>query len=228
MHDGRFVHGPASADAGGIHAPILEINSPMADILVLYHSETGAVARMAEQVARGVGGVDGMAARVRTVPAVSPEIEAVADDVPADGPPYATADDLFECAGLALGSPTHFGNMTAALKYFWDHSTSAWFGGELAGKPAGVFTATASPHGGQESTLLSMMLPLLHHGMLVLGLPYSEAGLMESRGGGGPYGPGRVTGFEGGQAFARIEQELCRALGRRIAEVAKRLAVSEP
>jgi len=200
----------------------------MADILVLYHSETGAVARMAEQVARGVGRVEGMAARVRTVPPVSPETEAVADEIPADGPPYATADDLLECAGLALGSPTHFGNMTAALKYFWDHSTSAWFGGELAGKPAGVFTATASGHGGQESTLLSMMLPLLHHGMLVVGLPYSETALMESQGGGSPYGPGRVTGFEGARPFAEAEEALCHALGRRLAEFAQRLAVAGP
>lgn len=196
----------------------------MAEILVLYYSATGGVARMADQVARGVESVEGMSARVRTVPAVSPATEAVADEVPASGAPYAQEQDLFECAGLALGSPTHFGNMAAPLKHFWDHSTSTWFGGELAGKPAGVFTATASPHGGQEATLLSMMLPLLHHGMIVLGLPYSEPALMETKGGGTPYGASRVTGFDGASAFAHPEQELCRALGRRLAEVARRLA----
>lgn len=195
----------------------------MSEILVLYYSATGGVARMADQVARGVGSVDGMSARVRTVPAVSPETEAVADEIPAAGAPYASAQDLFECAGLALGSPTHFGNMAAPLKHFWDHSSSTWFGGELAGKPAGVFTATASPHGGQESTLLSMMLPLMHHGMIVMGLPYSEPALMETAGGGTPYGPSRVTGFDGSRAFARPEQALCQALGRRLATVARQL-----
>ena len=195
----------------------------MAEVLVLYYSATGTVARMAEQVARGVGTVAGMEARLRTVPEVSPETEAVADEVPAAGAPYATARDLFECAGLALGSPTHFGNMASPLKYFWDHSTSSWFAGELAGKPAGVFTATASPHGGQETTLLSMMLPLLHHGMLVLGLPYSQEGLMDTAGGGTPYGASRVAGFDGTRAFDRTEQALCRALGRRIAATARAL-----
>lgn len=195
----------------------------MAEILVLYYSQSGAIARMADQIARGVESVDGMQARVRTVPAVSPETEAVADEIPAEGAPYAREQDLFECTGLALGSPTHFGNMAAPLKYFWDHSTGAWFGGHLAGKPAGVFTATASPHGGQETTLLSMMLPLMHHGMLVLGLPYSEGELMETKGGGTPYGASRVTGFDGANAFARPEQALCRALGQRIADTARRL-----
>lgn len=198
----------------------------MSDILVLYYSASGAVTSMADHVARGVESVGGMSARVRTVPAVSPETEAVADEVPPEGAPYASGQDLFECAGLALGSPTHFGNMAAPLKHFWDHSTSAWFSGELAGKPAGVFTATASPHGGQESTLLSMMLPLMHHGMLILGLPYSESDLMETEGGGTPYGPSRITGFEGGQPFASGEQALCRALGARVATVARALATS--
>ncbi|MDZ7829622.1 MAG: NAD(P)H:quinone oxidoreductase [Halofilum sp. (in: g-proteobacteria)] len=195
----------------------------MAEILVLYYSATGNTASMADQVARGVAAVQGMQARVRTVPDVSPETEAVASEVPAAGAPYATGQDLFECAGLVLGSPTHFGNMAAPLKYFWDHSTSTWFGGELAGKPAGVFTSTSSPHGGQETTLVSMMLPLLHHGMLVIGLPYSEPELMETGGGGTPYGASRVTGFDGGAAFGDAEQALCRALGRRVAETAKRL-----
>lgn len=196
----------------------------MAEILVLYYSATGTTAAMADQVARGVAAVEGMQARVRTVPAVSPETEAVVDEIPAAGAPYAVAQDLFECDGLVLGSPTHFGNMAAPLKHFWDHSTSSWFGGDLAGKPAGVFTSTASPHGGQETTLLSMMLPLLHHGMLVLGLPYSEPGLMETRGGGTPYGPSRVTGFNGTNEFSAPERALCRALGQRVAETARRLA----
>ena len=196
----------------------------MAEILVLYYSATGTTAEMADQVARGVASVAGMQARVRTVPAVSPETEAVADEIPATGAPYASPQDLFECAGLVLGSPTHFGNMAAPLKYFWDHSTSTWFGGELAGKPAGVFTATASPHGGQETTLISMMLPLLHHGMLVLGLPYSETELMETAGGGTPYGASRVSGFDGTREFSAAEQSLCRALGQRVADVARRLA----
>lgn len=196
----------------------------MAEILVLYYSQTGNVARMADQVARGVEAVDGMHARVRTVPMVSPETEAVADEIPAEGPPYASEQDLHECVGLAMGSPTHFGNMGAPLKYFWDQSTGAWFGGHLAGKPAGVFTATGSPHGGQETTLLSMMLPLIHHGMIVLGIPYSHSELMETKGGGTPYGASRVTGFEGTNPFARTEQALCRALGERIADVARRLS----
>jgi len=195
----------------------------MAEVLVLYYSATGTTAAMADQVARGIAGVGGMQARVRTVPNVSPEPEAVAPDVPATGAPYASEQDLFECAGLVLGSPTHFGNMAAPLKYFWDHSTSTWFGGELAGKPAGVFTSTSSPHGGQETTLISMMLPLLHHGMLILGLPYSEPELLETGGGGTPYGAGRVSGFDATDDFEPAEQALCRALGRRVAETAARL-----
>lgn len=195
----------------------------MSEILILYHSTTGTTARMADLIARGVDSVEGMSARVRTVPAVSPEPEAVADTIPAEGPPYAGEQDLFECAGLIMGSPTHFGNMAAPLKYFWDHSSGAWFGGELAGKPAGVFTATASPHGGQETTLLSMMLPLMHHGMMVIGLPYSEAELMVTEGGGTPYGASRVTGPDGVRPFDPSEQALCRALGARVADTARRL-----
>jgi len=196
----------------------------MSEILVLYYSQSGSVALMADHVARGVEGVTGVSARVRTVPAVSAETEAVADTIPADGPPYAVEQDLYESDGLILGSPTHFGNMAAPLKYFWDHSSGAWFSGHLAGKPAGVFTATASPHGGQETTLWSMMLPLMHHGMIVMGLPYSEAGLLETEGGGTPYGASRITGFSGERAFDRSEQTLCQALGRRVAEVARSLA----
>jgi NAD(P)H dehydrogenase (quinone) len=200
----------------------------MTEILVLYYSGTGVVADMADHVARGIQSVDGAQARVRTVPSVSPETQQVADDVPAEGPPYATEQDLFDCTGLALGSPTHFGNMAAPLKHFWDHSTSTWFGGELAGKPAGVFTASSSPHGGQETTLLSMMLPLMHHGMIVLGLPYSETALMETSGGGTPYGPSRVSGFDGSQPFRDSEKALCRALGARLARTALRLAETPP
>jgi NAD(P)H dehydrogenase (quinone) len=198
----------------------------MAEILVLFYSQSGSVAHMADLVARGVEGVDGMAARVRSVPDVSAQTQAVADQVPASGAPYAQEQDLFECAGLALGSPTHFGNMAAPLKHFWDRSSGAWFSGHLAGKPAGVFTATASPHGGQETTLLSMMLPLMHHGMLVTGLPYSESSLVETTGGGTPYGPSRVTGINGERSFGRDEQALCQALGRRLAEVAQSLTAA--
>jgi NAD(P)H dehydrogenase (quinone) len=200
----------------------------MSDILVLHYSATGSVAAMADHVARGVQSVPGMEARVRTVPEVSPETAQLANEIPASGPPYASEQDLFECAGLALGSPTHFGNMAAPLKHFWDHSTSTWFGGELAGKPAGVFTASASPHGGQETTLLSMMLPLLHHGMLVVGLPYSEGELMDTGGGGTPYGPSRVCGFDGAQEFVAAEQTLCRKLGHRIGDIAARLGQARP
>lgn len=195
----------------------------MAEILVLYYSGTGTIAAMADQVARGIAAVEGMQARVRTVPNVSPETEAVASEVPEAGAPYATQQDLFECAGVVLGSPTHFGNMAAPLKHFWDHSTSTWFGGELVGKPAGVFTASSSLHGGQETTLVSMMLPLLHHGMLVLGIPYSEPELMETDGGGTPYGASRVSGLDGSRPFSDAEQALCRALGRRVAETARLL-----
>jgi NAD(P)H dehydrogenase (quinone) len=157
-------------------------------ILVLYYSRHGATAQMAKQIARGIE-MAGLEARLRTVPAVSSECEAVAPSVPEDGAMYATLDDLKNCSGLALGSPTRFGNMAAPLKYFIDGTSSLWLTGELVGKPAGVFTSTASLHGGQETTLLSMMLPLLHHGMLVCGLPYSESALLETRGGGTPYGP---------------------------------------
>lgn len=195
----------------------------MSEILVLYFSQGGTTARMADLVARGVESVADTTARIRTVPRVSPETEAVADDIPPDGAPYATEQDLFECAGLVLGSPTHFGNMAAPLKHFWDHSSGAWFGGELAGKPAAVFTSTASPHGGQETTLVSMMLPLLHHGMLLIGLPYSEAGLVRTTGGGTPYGASRVTGLDGLREFDDTEQALCMALGRRVAAIARRL-----
>ncbi len=191
-------------------------------ILVLYYSRHGATAEMARQIARGVE-QGGLEARLRTVPAVSAECAAVAPEVPADGAVYASLDDLRHCAGLALGSPTRFGNMAAPLKHFLDGTSGLWLTGELVGKPAGVFTSTASLHGGQESTQLSMLLPLLHHGMLVCGLPYSEAALLETRGGGTPYGASHHAGQDGKRALDEHETALCRALGRRLAQTAQKL-----
>lgn len=191
-------------------------------ILVLYYSRHGATAEMARQIARGVE-QGGLEARLRTVPAVSAECAAVAPEVPADGAVYASLDDLRHCAGLALGSPTRFGNMAAPLKHFLDGTSGLWLTGELVGKPAGVFTSTASLHGGQESTQLSMLLPLLHHGMLVCGLPYSEAALLETRGGGTPYGASHHAGQDGKRALDEHEIALCRALGRRLAQTAQKL-----
>ena len=191
-------------------------------ILVLYYSRHGATAEMARQIARGVE-LGGLEARLRTVPAVSPECSAVAPEIPEEGALYASLEDLQHCAGLALGSPTRFGNMASALKHFIDGSSSLWLSGALVGKPAGVFTSTASLHGGQESTLLSMLLPLLHHGMLVCGLPYSENALLETRGGGTPYGASHVAGTQGDPEPSDEESVLARALGRRIALLAQRL-----
>jgi len=191
-------------------------------ILVLYYSRHGATAEMARHIARGVE-LAGLEARVRTVPAVSSECEAVAADIPAEGALYASIDDLKHCAGLALGSPTRFGNMAAPLKYFIDGTSSLWMTGELVGKPAGVFTSTASLHGGQETTLLSMLLPLLHHGMLVTGLPYSESALVETRGGGTPYGASHHAGVDGKRTLDEHEIALCRALGLRLAKTAQKL-----
>jgi NAD(P)H dehydrogenase (quinone) len=193
------------------------------DILVLYYSRHGATAEMAQQVCRGVERVSGMTARLRTVPAVSAVSEAVADAIPASGPPYATLEDLKECAGLVLGSPTRFGNMAASLKYFLDGTAGLWLSGVLSGKPAGVFTSTSSLHGGQESTLLSMMLPLMHHGMIMVGVPYTESGLMETSGGGTPYGPTHHAGANSDRAVSEVEKRLCQALGVRVADVARRL-----
>ncbi|HKJ09400.1 MAG TPA: NAD(P)H:quinone oxidoreductase [Gammaproteobacteria bacterium] len=192
----------------------------MAEILVLYYSRYGAVAEMARRVARGVEEVHGMQARLRTVPAVSTVCEAVEDSIPSEGAPYATVADLNECAGLALGSPTRFGNMAAPLKYFLDSTSSLWLSGTLAGKPATVFTSTASMHGGQETTLLSMMLPLFHHGMLVMGLPYTEADLLTTETGGTPYGASHLAGADSKRALSDEEVRLCRALGRRVADAA--------
>lgn len=195
------------------------------EILVLYYSRNGSVARMAREVARGVESVDGVAARLRTVPPVAPVVRQAQAPVPDSGPPYARAEDLRDCAGLVLGSPTRFGNMAAPLKAFIDATGDLWMSGALAGRPAAVFTSTASLHGGQESTLLSMMLPLLHHGMLLVGLPYSEPGLAATRTGGTPYGASHWS--DNGQRAAQLDEHeaaLCRALGARVAAIAARLA----
>ncbi len=192
-------------------------------ILVLYYSRNGATADMARLVARGVE-EGGLEARLRTVPEVSADHEATAPPVPADGPPYVSLDDLRECAGLALGSPTRFGNMAAPMKYFLDSTSGLWLGGALMGKPAGVFTSTSSLHGGQESTLLSMMLPLLHHGMVISGLPYSEPELLSTTTGGTPYGPSHLAGKDSNLPLSDEEKALCKALGRRLANLASRLA----
>jgi len=196
----------------------------MADILVLYYSRYGATAGMAQHIARGVEEIEGMQARVRTVPAVSTVCEATEDSIPAEGAPYVSIDDLRECAGLALGSPTRFGNMAAPLKYFLDSTGSLWLSAGLAGKPAAVFTSTSSMHGGQETTLLSMMLPLLHHGMLILGIPYSETDLLHTDAGGTPYGASHLAGPDSRNPLTEAELRLCRALGRRLAETARQLS----
>jgi NAD(P)H dehydrogenase (quinone) len=192
-------------------------------ILVLYYSRYGATAQMADHIARGVEQVSGIEARVRTVPSVSPTTEATEDAVPAEGPPYVTLDDLKNCAGLALGSPTRFGNMAAPLKYFLDSTSSLWLSGALIGKPAGVFTSTASLHGGQETTLLSMMLPLLHHGAVIVGSPYSEKELFTTQTGGTPYGPSHFAGSESKNPLSTEEITLCQHLGKRLASLALRL-----
>ncbi len=195
----------------------------MPDILVLYYSRYGAVAEMANHVARGIEKVNGMHARLRTVPAVAPQIEVAAPAVPPSGAPYASLDDLKECAGLALGSPTRFGNMAAPLKHFLDSTGSLWMSAALVGKPAAVFTSTGSLHGGQETTLLSMMLPLLHHGMLIVGIPYSEPGLTRTTSGGTPYGASHVAGQNSDRPLTADEKELCQVLGERLARVALQL-----
>lgn len=193
----------------------------MAEVLVLYYSQGGTTAEMADLIARGVEEIDGMQARVRTVPHISASTEASEPDIPADGPPYASLKDLEECDGLVIGSPTHFGNMAAALKYFIDSTGPLWMSKAMVNKPAAVFTATASMHGGQESTLLSMMLPLLHQGMILVGLPYSEQALMQTSSGGSPYGASRLTSDKMNLQLTSDEKALCKALGKRVAEVAK-------
>jgi NAD(P)H dehydrogenase (quinone) len=190
-------------------------------ILVLYYSRGGATAEMAQQVARGVQQISGVEARLRTVPPVSANCEKTEDEIPDDGPLYCEPDDLRDCAGLVMGSPTRFGNMAAPLKYFVDQSSSLWLSGAMIDKPAAVFTSTSSLHGGQESTLLSMMLPLLHQGMLVVGLPYSEAGLMSTESGGTPYGASHWAGADNSRRVDANEALLCQALGKRVARLAQ-------
>jgi NAD(P)H dehydrogenase (quinone) len=196
----------------------------MADVLVLFYSRNGMTEALAREVSHGVDSVSGMSARLRTVPEISADSEALADAVPASGPPYAVPADIAECAGLVMGSPTNFGNMSAALKYFLDGTVGEWFKGAAAGKPAGVFASTSSLHGGQESTLLSMMLPLLHHGMLFVGLPYTEEELTTTTSGGTPYGATHVSWNRKPDALSKEEIKLARALGRRVAEIAQKLA----
>jgi NAD(P)H dehydrogenase (quinone) len=197
--------------------------SPSLTLLILYYSRSGATRKLAEAIAQGVESVPGCDARLRTVPAVSAVSEATEPDIPADGAPYVEVSDLEQCAGLALGSPTRFGNMASAMKYFWDGTAPQWLAGALAGKPACVFTSTGSLHGGQESTLLSMMLPLMHHGMLLLGLPYTEAALMTTASGGTPYGASHWAGLNGDQVFTEQSRALAIALGRRLAQTAVKL-----
>lgn len=196
----------------------------MKDILILYYSHSGAVKEMAQLVTRGVESVAGCTARLRTVPQVSTAREATEPAVPQSGAPYGELKDLEECAGLALGSPTRFGNMAAPMKYFWDSTGELWLKGSLAGKPAAVFTSTASLHGGQETTLVSMMLPLLHHGMVIVGLPYTEPDLIATTAGGTPYGASHHAGVAGDKPITEHERRLCIALGRRLAETALKLS----
>ena len=195
----------------------------MSEILILYYSRNGKTAQLARLVARGVEEVAGMTARVRSVPPVAPVTEQAAPPEPDEGAPYATLADLRECAGLVLGSPTRFGNMAAPLKHFLDTTAADWISGTLAGKPAAVFTSTSTHHGGQETTLVSMMLPLLHHGMLIVGIPYTEAALNRTTGGGSPYGASHVSGTSDQHAIGEDERTLARVLGKRVAEVAAKL-----
>lgn len=195
----------------------------MKNVLILYYSRHGATVGMAQHVARGVESVAGCEAVLRTAPEISEVCEAVADSVPAQGAPYVSLDDLKACDALALGSPGRFGNMAAPLKYFLEKTSSLWLSGSLVGKPAGVFTSTSSLHGGQESTLLSMMLPLLHHGMLITGLPYAEADLISTQSGGTPYGPTHVSGSDSTRPLTDEEKRLCFALGKRLAQLAHKL-----
>jgi NAD(P)H dehydrogenase (quinone) len=192
-------------------------------ILVLYYSRHGKTRRLAELIAQGIESVPGIEARLRTVPAVSTVAEATEPDIPASGAPYVELEDLAECAGLAMGSPTRFGNMASAMKYFLDGTASQWLSGTLSGKPAVVFTSTGSLHGGQEATLLSMMIPLLHHGMLVMGLPYTEPELMTTESGGSPYGATHWSGVDGRRPVTDDEKRLAIALGRRLALATRKL-----
>jgi NAD(P)H dehydrogenase (quinone) len=196
----------------------------MRDVLVLFYSRTGSVRTMAHLIARGIEQVAGARARIRTVPAISTVCESVEPEVPPDGAPYASLADLEECAGLALGSPTRFGNMAAPLKYFLDQTGEIWLRGALADKPAAVFTSTSTMHGGQETTLTSMMLPLLHHGMLIVGIPYSAPELSATTSGGTPYGASHYAGPRSDLPVTEHEKRLCMAIGRRLAETAIKLS----
>lgn len=194
-------------------------------ILILYYSRYGSVAKMADQIALGVETVPGIEAKIRGVPPVQTGLENTPTAIPESGAPYVTLDDLKHCSGLILGSPTRYGNMAAPMKHFLDNTTSLWFTGDLVGKPAGVFTSTASLHGGQESTLLSMMLPLLHHGMILAGIPYTEPELAQTQTGGTPYGPSHLAGPESKLPLSADETQLCRRFGTRLAELAKKLSL---
>jgi len=202
---------------------LVDSGAAMPDILILYYSRTGAVAQLARQVARGVEEA-GATARLRTVPPVTAVTQSQAPAVPDDGPPYIEKKDLAECAGVLIGSPTRFGNMAAPLKHFLDSLGAEWVSGTLVGKPAGVFTSTSTMHGGQESTLLSMMLPLLHHGAVIVGIPFTEPLLNSTTSGGTPYGASHVSGVDGGRSLTEDEKQLARALGKRVADIAIRLA----
>lgn len=197
----------------------------MATILVLYYSRYGSVKKMAQYIARGIESVPTAEACIRTVPSVSPTSEATEPGIPESGAPFVTLEDLKNCDGLALGSPTRFGNMAAPMKYFLDTTSSLWLSGALVNKPAAVFSSTASLHGGQETTLLSMMLPLMHLGFVILGIPYTEADLNNTMSGGTPYGATHVTGPDGKKAFSDEEQRLCFAMGKRLAEIAIKLKI---
>lgn len=196
----------------------------MAEVLVLYYSQGGAVREMAQLIARGIESQAGIKARIRSVPKVSSNCEATEPDIPASGDPYVELSDLQECIGLALGSPTRFGNMAAAMKYFLDSTVSTWLKGDLIGKPAAVFTSSGSMHGGNEATLLSMMLPLLHHGMVMVGIPYSEAQLSATKTGGTPYGASHVAGANDDLPISPDERQLCLALGKRLGQIALKLS----
>ena len=195
----------------------------MHKILVLYYSQKGAVEALAQSLARGIDSVPGVEAILRTVPRISTVCEATEPEVPVSGAPYVSLQDLSDCAGLALGSPVRFGNMAAPMKYFWDSTIATWLSGELIGKPAAVFTSSGSLHGGNESTLLSMMLPLFHHGMLLMGLPYSHPELSSTQTGGTPYGASYISGMNGDPTLSDDELTLARALGKRLAETALKL-----
>jgi len=195
----------------------------MKEILVLYYSRHGNTATMANKIARGVEEIADISACLRTVPTISTACEASDEEIPESGPPYAELEDLARCDGLILGSPTHFGNMAAPLKYFLDQTSTLWLSGALSGKPASVFTSSSSLHGGQEATLLSMMLPLLHHGMLISGLPSSEPELLKTTTGGTPYGASHLAGADSSLALSEDEAKLCKALGRRVANLASKL-----